>query len=70
MHNRREGLPLIELGAVTLEALPYRIFDVSREGGGWPAVALEEDDGRSGLLGHALPDLDDGPALWNACRRL
>jgi hypothetical protein len=42
----REVLALVELGPVTLEALPDGVFDVAGQGGGGLAVALQEQHGR------------------------
>jgi hypothetical protein len=44
----REVLALVELGPVTLEALPDGVFDVAGQGGGGLAVALQEQHGRPG----------------------
>ena len=38
----REVLALVELGPVTLEALPDGVFDVAGQGGGGLAVALQD----------------------------
>jgi hypothetical protein len=42
----REVLALVELGPVTLEALPDGVFDVVGQGSGGLAVALQEQHGR------------------------
>jgi|Tabmets5t2r1_1033131.scaffolds.fasta_scaffold29073_2 hypothetical protein len=42
----REVLALVELGPVTLEALPGGVVDVAGQGGGGLAVALQEQRGR------------------------
>jgi hypothetical protein len=41
----REVLALVELGPVTLEALPDGVFDVAGQGGCGLAVALQEQHG-------------------------
>jgi hypothetical protein len=66
--DRREVLSPVELLAVTLKALADGVLDVGRQGGRRAAMTLQEDDSRSGLLSHALPDLDDRSALGNSCR--
>jgi hypothetical protein len=52
----REVLALVELGPVTLEALPDGVLDVAGQGGGGLAVALQEQHGRPGLVGDAPPE--------------
>lgn len=60
----REVLALVELGPVTLEALPDGVFDVAGQGGGGLAVALQEQHGRPGLVGDAPPNLHHHATAW------
>ena len=60
----REVLALVELGPVTLEALPDGVFDVAGQGGGGLAVALQEQHGRPGLVGDAPPNLHHLATAW------
>jgi hypothetical protein len=60
----REVLALVELGPVTLEALPDGVFDVAGQGGGGLAVPLQDQHGRPGLVGDAPPNLHHHATAW------
>jgi hypothetical protein len=59
--HRWEVLALVELGPVTLEALPDGIFAVAGQGGGGLAVALQEQHSRPAGQARALMRLVGGP---------
>jgi hypothetical protein len=69
----REVLALVELGPVTLEALPDGVFDVAGQGGGGLAVALQNSTAArawSATLPESSPPRDGlGPAGGGAAAR-